>query len=96
MSDLVRECRRYAKNWADKPSSAALWTKVANEIERLRHHIEEHQSRDALQQMEIERLTRALRTIAGTCTASDWGDVDNDKYLKDIARDALAEGKEDE
>ena len=35
----------------------------AKEIERLQHHIEEHQSRDALQQMEIERLRKAKKRL---------------------------------
>jgi hypothetical protein len=35
MSDLVREARRNAKNWADKPDSAAMWNRFADHIEQL-------------------------------------------------------------
>jgi len=35
MDDLIREARRNAKNWADKPESAAMWNRFADEIERL-------------------------------------------------------------
>ena len=35
MSELIREARQNAKNWADKPESAAMWNRFADEIERL-------------------------------------------------------------
>ena len=39
MSDLIREARRNAKNWADKPESAAMWNRFVDELERLTDRI---------------------------------------------------------
>ncbi len=59
MSDLKERLRRWPLS-VNGPHTAELCIEAADEIERLQHHIQEHQSRDGLQQMEIERLREAI------------------------------------
>ena len=58
--DIVERLRTAYEVCHDFPDTACLM-EAADEIEKLRHHNEEHQSLSGLQQLEIERLLAIIK-----------------------------------
>lgn len=79
MNDLVQKLRELACRYGGQElyESRVEWI-AADEIERLNHHIEEHQYLDGLQQMEIDRLRAALEKynrMNGAELLDDYGEI---------------------
>jgi len=97
MSDLIRVARRNAKNWADKPESAAMWTRVADEIERLESDAENlrntitstHLSLKE-REAEIERYRAALEEIAANKDMTLLGCAPHNEYMETSSADEEA------
>ena len=87
MSKISFSLRRIAKNWADKPDSAAIFTDAADEIESLAERIAE------LEQCCSQRGAR-LQIMWEWCDHSktpnewyDWFDSDGVPVRKEIDND---------
>ena len=86
MSDLVREARRNAKNWADKPDSAAMWNRFADHIEQL----ESGKTMLILfwrlnrRDKKIERLQRTLEDIRDLSSPEGWTVRDCQEYAAEV------------
>ena len=90
MTDLIREARRNAKNWADKPESAAMWNRFADEIEHLTLKVEAYKRYRA----ENRKLQAVIDELEGVIDrALDEGYIGN-KWLREAL--ATEQGESDE